>query len=181
MSWRQRLRLLFSPVATSSAPGLKRVLRYSVKAQAMESLWCTSPRKSECVATSMEGQGVSRPTTSSTDLREVCQNEPGHCQLSHARAAALWHPSDKKKIPMEFWCLQAWHCSDKASLNGPRSLQRPGPEEATDEERILMRLGERPGRSLVREHSMKTRARIRLAILAPISGVSPRTSFHPCR
>lgn len=43
-----------------------------------------------------------------------------------------------------------------------------------------MRLGEW-GTSSVREHNKKTRARIRLAILAPISDVSPRTSFPACR
>lgn len=47
--------------------------------------------------TTMEVLVVSRPMTSPTDLHEVCQDEPGCCQLSHARAAAMWHPSDKKK------------------------------------------------------------------------------------
>ncbi|OHE98331.1 hypothetical protein CORC01_06327 [Colletotrichum orchidophilum] len=74
--------------------------------------------------------------------------------------------------------LHARYCFDKAS-QWP-SLQRPGPGKATDEERNLMRLGEWDF-PLVRQHNMKARARIRLANLAPISGVSPRTSFHPCR
>ncbi|KAK1470218.1 hypothetical protein CCUS01_06603 [Colletotrichum cuscutae] len=60
--------------------------------------------------TTMEVGGVSRPMTSPTDLHEVCQNEPGCCQLSHARAESirLKKKKKKKKIPMV------------VPLNGPR-------------------------------------------------------------
>ncbi|KAK1701985.1 hypothetical protein BDP67DRAFT_281844 [Colletotrichum lupini] len=47
--------------------------------------------------TTMEVLGVSRPMTSPTDLHEVCQNEPGCCQLSHARAESIRLKKKKKK------------------------------------------------------------------------------------
>ncbi|KAK1481600.1 hypothetical protein CTAM01_13957 [Colletotrichum tamarilloi] len=77
--------------------------------------------------------------TSPTDLHEVCQNEPGCCQLSHARAESIRLKKKKKKKDthgcVAFTYMQAWHYSDKAS-QWP-SLERPGPKRATDEERSL--------------------------------------------
>ncbi|KAK1545971.1 hypothetical protein CPAR01_03473 [Colletotrichum paranaense] len=49
--------------------------------------------------TTMEVGGVSRPMTSPTDLHEVCQNEPGCCQLSHARAESIRLKKKKKRYP----------------------------------------------------------------------------------